>query len=453
MLYFLNDIYPFSHGGDDLRYFKASQVRFNDLSDWFDFKSFKSSFEQAGYPLLLAWIYQFSGASLYVYKAVNLSLYLLISITWYSIGDILGGKKLALILGVAILAATPLWYYWIFAYKDMIIMFFQSQLVLYAIRYINGIKSISSLLWMFLFTLLLVPFRLGLILVNCAMAAEIAMFKLMSKKGVGDKLMTLISVAFVLFAVTMVATNRTHLEQLGASGENRALDAKTIDKTLGWYDKNLHGAPGESSSFGLKFPILYVMGEVAGFNPTVWKSLDTVWLRGVLAIPWILFGLPFFFYGLKAVFKSRKLGGLKAMVSDEALGLTSKQADKPNFVSLAKARSALKSEGANPVSQPIFINTRTAITLPSKNIKLSKETKVFGFDAGLLLIVSFLVIYLLISWVVHDTTRWKMPSFPAMLALAGIGFYTCPPQRRFSIVFLWVLFTGLCSLIYYILLK
>src|SRR5215510_7887176 len=71
ILLLFNDEFPYAAGGDDENYFDASKQSFTSLGDWFDMTRYEYTHEQAGYPLLLSWVHQFSGDSLYHRKALN----------------------------------------------------------------------------------------------------------------------------------------------------------------------------------------------------------------------------------------------------------------------------------------------------------------------------------------------------------------------------------------------
>ncbi|HKP74838.1 MAG TPA: hypothetical protein VJT67_04810, partial [Longimicrobiaceae bacterium] len=164
LLAFINPAVPFAEGGDDRSYYLASQVHLQGAG-WLDFYNFPG-FAQGGYPLLLAWVYQFAGASLFVYKAVNLFFYLLLAVVWFRIGKEMGGRRTAYAFAVAVLLGTPLWQYWIFLLKDMTIVLLQSVFLLGAVRLAQGRGGPRAWVPMIVGTVLLIPFRIYLVLLH-----------------------------------------------------------------------------------------------------------------------------------------------------------------------------------------------------------------------------------------------------------------------------------------------
>src|SRR6185312_12656121 len=106
MLAFVDAAAPFASGGDDRSYFLSAQVRLHGVKEWFDFNQFRT-FAQGGYPLMLAWVYQATGASTFVFKAVNLFFFLLLAVVWFQIGDELGGRRSAYAFAGAVLLGSP----------------------------------------------------------------------------------------------------------------------------------------------------------------------------------------------------------------------------------------------------------------------------------------------------------------------------------------------------------
>jgi hypothetical protein len=114
LLSLVDEAIPFLGGGiDDEGYFTVSKRSFNRASDWFDLGQFKRTHEQAGYPMLLSWVHQFVGDSLYHRKAVNV-FFLMLALVWFEIGKQMGADVLGFVFASGILLTTPLWYYWDF---------------------------------------------------------------------------------------------------------------------------------------------------------------------------------------------------------------------------------------------------------------------------------------------------------------------------------------------------
>lgn len=76
VLWQIDELLPFVGAGDDEDYYRASKRSFRDLNDWFDLTQFRATHEQGGYPLLLSWVHQWAGDSLYHRKALNVFFFL-----------------------------------------------------------------------------------------------------------------------------------------------------------------------------------------------------------------------------------------------------------------------------------------------------------------------------------------------------------------------------------------
>lgn len=96
-LWQIDELLPFAGAGDDEDYYRASKRSFRDLSNWFDLTQFRATHEQGGYPLLLSWVHQWAGDSLFHRKALNVFFFLMLAVVWFEIGRITGGQTLGLI--------------------------------------------------------------------------------------------------------------------------------------------------------------------------------------------------------------------------------------------------------------------------------------------------------------------------------------------------------------------
>ena len=85
VLWQIDEAIPFSGIADNKVYFDVSKRSSKDLSDWFGLQQFKGTHEQAGYPMLLSWVHQFAGGSLYHRKALNV-FFLMLALVWFGIG-------------------------------------------------------------------------------------------------------------------------------------------------------------------------------------------------------------------------------------------------------------------------------------------------------------------------------------------------------------------------------
>ncbi|HYJ77972.1 MAG TPA: hypothetical protein VEW03_00015, partial [Longimicrobiaceae bacterium] len=215
---------PFGSGGDDLSYYTASLRRLSG-SDWFDLGQF-SFFEQAGYPLVLSWVHQVAGDSLYARKALNLCLFLVLAAVWLAIGRAASGRRLGYAFGFAILLATPLWVFWAFLFKDMVIVLIQSFFLLGMVRLATGRGGTATWMPIVLGTVLLVPFRIYLVLLNIGVLVATAV--LLGRQSGRRKAAMLAGTALVLGGVVSLGGNVAMLSAFGAKGRNRALNYESL---------------------------------------------------------------------------------------------------------------------------------------------------------------------------------------------------------------------------------
>ncbi|HKP75434.1 MAG TPA: hypothetical protein VJT67_07800, partial [Longimicrobiaceae bacterium] len=74
-------------------------------------------------------------------------------------------------------------------------------------------------------------------------------------------------------------------------------------------------------------------------------------------------------------------------------------------------------------------------------------------DRAWLPLFVFLVLYAVMAWMVEDTTRWRMPAFPVMAALAAQGWLWLKPGGRILVVGGWATTVGVLFVLYYAVLK
>jgi hypothetical protein len=76
-----------------------------------------------------------------------------------------------------------------------------------------------------------------------------------------------------------------------------------------------------------------------------------------------------------------------------------------------------------------------------------------GGVGGWLPLLVFLALYAVIAWLVEDTTRWRMPAFPVMTALAAQGWLWLRPRGRILVVGGWATSLAVLFTLYYGVLK
>lgn len=400
VLWLVNDAIPYSGSGDDKDYFDASIVRFNELSDWVDFGQFSRTHEQAGFPMLLAWVHQVAGGSLYHRKALNVFFFLLLALIWFVIGKSIGGRRLAFVFAVGILSATPLWYYWIFLLKDMSVILLQSVFLLGLVLFLSRNARGRGYSLIVLSTILIIPFRSMLALVNVAALCGALLLQSGTRRKVSGLMWKTVLAGSVVAVVMIVGTNPGALRSLGVGGEHRALDRQSVQTSVEISERRRPAYFGNP----LKFSIVYLMGEVAAFNPKSWVGMNASLIRAISMVPWIFAGAPLFVAGVAMIIRRKRV--------------TKTQTD-------------------------VEINRRGSIHLSY----LTNERPY------MLLLFTFVLIYAGVAWLSGDTTRWRMPSIPPMVAIAGFAWVNMSRTKRFGIVFGWALALSVALLTYYAIIK
>ncbi|ULA68938.1 MAG: conserved membrane protein of unknown function [Nitrospira sp.] len=387
-------------GGDDKDYFTASKRTFNNVNQWFDFSQFKQTHEQAGYPLLLAWVHQLAGDSLYHRKALNVFFFLLLAQVWFAIGNQVGGRRLAFLYVYGVLLATPLWYYWIFLFKDMTIIFLQSLFILGLLRSVSHNTIVRGYGLIMISTIMTIPFRSKLAVVNLAALAGASIMRAGSRRSFMGTIMKVTVTASIILALLAVGRNPQLLGTLGVSGEHRSLDMTSMQATVEFSERS------RSTQFSnvLMFPILYVIGEVAAFNPKSWEGMGGASLRGVFVIPWIYLGVPLFMNGAWMILRHKQ------------------------YFAEGKYSSA---------------NTSTTNFI--KPVILQRS--------HFLVLLMFVLIYAGVAWTSADTTRWRMPALPPMVAIAGFAWMTMNKRKRFQMLLSWGMLISISLIIYYTVLR
>ena len=400
VLWQVDEAIPFSGGGDDKGYFTASKRSFNSVSDWFDLRQFKETHEQAGYPMLLSWVHQFVGDSLYHRKAVNVFFFLMLALVWFGIGRHIGGRRLGFVFASGVLLTTPLWFYWIFLLKDMAITFLQSLFILGLVQSLSHRSVARGYGLIVLSTVLTIPFRSQLALVNLAALAGATLLRTGSRRSWKSTLLKVAMTGGVFLGILIVGMNPEILHQLGVTGEHQSLDTESVQAEFEFRGQS------RSAKFtnALKFPLIYLMGEVAAFNPRSWGKVDAHLIRGLSMVPWIYVGVPLFVTGTWMILRQQRF-------REGAVHISAGQ------------------EG-DPLVDPVR---------PER--------------AHLLVLLMFVLIYAGVSWVSADTTRWRMPAMPPMVAIAGFAWATMNKQQRFGMLLGWGLLLSVSFIAYYAVFK
>lgn len=136
----------------------------------------------------------------------------------------------------------------------------------------------------------------------------------------------------------------------------------------------------ESSSVNLSyFPILYILTETSGLNPNMLKYSDPgPMIRGILAIPWIALASPFFVFGIKRL-----------------------------------------------------------LTDNNKLLRWSIYNRL-AFSSPWFVIFIFQISYIVLSFSVGDTTRWRLPDMPVFATISYVGWRCTNRKFRFLVLITWV---------------
>lgn len=388
----MNDIMPFADGGDDYLYYYSTQI-YTSVRGIFDLNRFAGMIEQPGYPLLLGPLSVIAADDLLSYKLLNLLFFVVTALIWYRIGIILVSPAFGRSVMIAILLATPLWYYVFFLLKEMSIVLLQS-LFLWGLVESYSRRSIRPWLFIAAATVPMTLFRVPLILQNASVAiAALTLSNL--GRGRRSGILPLAAAGVIFGGLVVLASNPDLMSNIGISGTSQILGSEEMSRRTEQFR-------ADSSLNALLFPLLYLFTEISGFNPETWRALreggvgaaGPAGLRGLLAVPWIFLAAPFFVLGLRWV-----------------AGTPSDLPRPRNF--LERVRSA------------------RAITTP--------------WGAVLLFVLSSMAI----SWVVGETTRWRVADMPAFVALAVVGWYATSRQTRLILLLGWaVLVGGLATLFY-----
>jgi hypothetical protein len=373
LLVLVNEWMPFSGGGDDENYFALAETPIRSLSDAFDLTRFVGFMEQPGYPWLLSILNHFMGWDLLSFKLFNLFLFIVLAIVWYRIGTLLESPTFGRYVFAGVLCLTPLWFYFFVLLKDMSIAVLQSMFLLGVVK---AWRRSDWEAWV-----LMAGATLGVLLFRTYLAAQhvwivlgVAAFRVFAA---GKIKVWFLFLAFLLAgAVLAIGTSPERMAALGIYTEHRVLGTERIFEAAAAYRE-------ESRFKALVFPLVYLFIETQAFNPQTWSKLDAIWLRGLLAIPWIALGVPFALLGIWRLWRAR----------------------------LAFDRRRL-----------------WLVRLRSCKLVASPWAT----------IVLFALSYLGVSWLSADTTRWRIADMPALATIALAGWRMSPPLFRGRLLVLWI---------------
>jgi hypothetical protein len=378
---------PFVGGSDDFSYFDLGNTSIQSGADIFDIARFSDVMEQPGYLVLLSLISLVSGADLLAYKFLNLAFLIALAITWYRIALLLESATFGRTVFVGILALTPLWFYVFFVLKDITIVLLQSLFLLGLVQQWRS-NQLSAWFLIALATLALLPFRTFLVVQNVLVLLGSIGLKQFGREF-GGRILPLMFALIVAVMVLAIGSNSEIMAALGVVTEHRIIGSVEMRESVRTMQE------GSDMNRAL-FPLIYLFSETAGLSPMIWESFDADWLRGVLALPWIVLVVPFFVLGVLWIFKAPP---------------------------------------GSPISKSLI-----------EKFRLSRfVTTPWG---GLLF---FIMSMIAISWIVGDTTRWRIPDMPVVAAIAMAGWTFGSRRIREQVLIFWMTGAGTLFLLYYLL--
>jgi hypothetical protein len=378
---------PFTEGGDDRGYFQLVGSQSDTLEETLDIGRYASVMEQPGYPWLLSLLRVVADEQLLAYKLSNLMFFNLLILTWYRIGLTIESRQLARHFAVFVLILSPLYYYTFFLLKDMVIAFIQSLFLLgLLLQWRNNHLASIGLVVGALFSLILfrIPLLLqdGLVVLGSAIAYSLNLNRQrwqLVTRGLG-----LIGVGALLY----LATNPEILYGLGIRAERRILGSDAM-----W--QHIAQTLASSNQSMALFPLIWLLAEVSFFNPDAWSSFDSLWLRGLLTLPWIFGFVPLFLLGLAWLVR------------------------RPEPASAHHGLVAWLS-----------------------------ETRLLHSPWSVL--VLFLISSIAISALMQDTVRYRLPDMPVIAALAALGWLNASQRVRNVTFFLSICGFGFLITTYYL---
>lgn len=352
ILYASSSTYRFTGGGDDASYYiLALEAGSSSLGEVLSPYRYSGRLEQPGYGVILSVVHKIFGTGLGGLKLSNIAFYIVVTSTYARIASELRGRQFGYLVAIFVSGLIPLWYYYIFLLKDMIVVLLQGLVLLGAVL-IHKTSGRKGWFVTSIGTLAVVPFRSFLVVLNVAVAGLAAALirpsdatSIRRKSRVNWRSILSIVGCLILF---YVATNSTLAQSLGLISQSRLVNADTVSAF----------AVERFQSSAIQraiFPFLYLITESSGIQVLFSGGYITAArLRGLFALPWIVFYLPLLIVGLWSL----------------AFG-------------------------------------------PDRR-KL--------WASPWIVVVGFCAIYLGVSWIVGDTTRWRLPDMPALTMIAALGY-------------------------------
>lgn len=382
-----NLILPFTGTGDDASYFDLVSQRAGSITTLLDPTRFIGLMEQSGYPWILSIVTGLFGSNLLALKFLNLAVYILISVVWYRIGVLLEGPDLGRRLLICTLLTCPLWFYFFFLLKDLPIVLLESLFLQGMVTVWRG-GTLRGWLTITIVSVVTLMFRAPLVLQYIAIAGISIAVQMSSSSNQVVRWRTVAVGVVVITAILALGSNPDFLNLLGIYAKTRVLGSEGI------FDQGLELGK-ESLIQRSIFPILYLLSETAGFSASTWRNLDAALIRGILALPWIAFVVPLFLLGLPW------LWAIPAAGRDSTRAATGR------------------------------LTERRLIATPWSVISI------------------YIASSIAISWVVGDTTRWRLADMPAIIAVSVCAWKSRPVYASIIAVAAWLMMVAVSVTLYY----
>jgi hypothetical protein len=383
----VNSWIPFTGAGDDADYFALASTPVGGTTGAFDLQKFVGALEQPGYPWALHLLNAATGNDLLAFKILNLFLFICTSLAWYRIGSDLESRLFGRQIAVTVLGLTPLWYYFAFLLKDMAIVFLQSVLLMFSIKLWARFRA--ALFFGFLGGLLfLALFRSALVVQSVAALSGSLLAKLIRRGSRRVFAATLLASAGAMLLATVAISSPEFMSAIGITDLSRVFGTSEFAETIAVSSQ-------KEASPGAMFLLVYLFSETSALNPELWRQFDHLTLRGILALPWIFLLVPFFLLGFRQL------------------------------------------------ARPAHHDPKTP-RIPTG----FRDWRVFCTPWSAVFI--FIVVSASVSWIVGDTTRWRIPDMPMTAAVALLGWTHASRRLRLQATLGWLAVAAIGLTVYYL---
>lgn len=376
LLAMVNDWMSFSDGSDDWDYYYSAGT-LHSWSDLFDPVAISRHFVQPGYNITLNALNLTFSPSLLGFKSFNFFCFLLLVLVWARSVASLGGVSLSKSFALACLFLTPLWFYFFFLLKDMVIALMWAIFINGALRVYQDSLSWKGWLLQLFAVAAFIPLRVPLVVQAAVVMLLVALARSIAIGTLARKSLTLLASGFAVAGIAWLVRDPTALATFGVTSNTHTLAAPELMTRV---KEN-----SEATSLNkMLFPVIYIFSETSALNPVLWRVLDSAWLRGVLAFPWIFLVVPLL-----------------------------------------------------PVGAIWLL--RRPLQVPQERFRMT-ATRLLA--TPWVVVVAFIATSVAVSFLSGDTTRWRIADMPALLAVAIAGWQSMRRRMAFRFVGIWICATG-----------